>query len=246
MYLAAGLRLLQRASADEPEDEVSPLFAWLSRRRIVDETKHEPSESGLPRTGSINGIRDRWDPHRDFIADLVMTALGPERWAANAGATAQLVEALSRDTDLAEGVHGVAAYGQEAVSESGLFRVHLLATIAAEEDETLQSTLVEGYEAATQTWLRVYADAMQRLGLRWRVGFDAEKFCAVAIAMNEGLGLRLLVDPDQRPTFLDPDGGHSVLGTALIALLAGTVDFDGDGLTVEQYLNEAVRRGRAR
>lgn len=77
-YLQAGLRLLSEAvsarHAPPDEDPIShPFVAWLSRRLIVQEMGNE-TDAKLPMKGSVNGLRDRWEPHSDYITDLLLAS----------------------------------------------------------------------------------------------------------------------------------------------------------------------------
>jgi hypothetical protein len=239
MYLQAGLRLLAqefraRSESDQQDPVAPPFFSWVSRAKVVDETAHEPLSSGLPRRGNISGIRDRWEPHRDYIADLLLVALASEHWSSSI-AEDQRASSLFLEDDLAGAIHRVAFLDIRAITTSVVaFQVQIIATSFAEHDTLIRAALKELYRVITDRWAEIYTSVLVSRGLSLRTGVTINDVTNILTATAEGFALRLLADPSS-PVW-DRDNETTLLGTAALSLVIGCVDFTQDGMTVEEFL----------
>lgn len=246
MYLRAGLRLLTGQSPATPADgpdaaeTVHPLFAWLSRSKIVDEIRNEPVESRLPRAGTVNGLRDRWDPHRDYIADLLLFALAAEGAVSHAFKDPGLVHTLQQG-DLVTAIHALMFQDLTDSLESKTFNVQLAATAVADQDQFVREALISSYADYLQAWRSIARAMVAAKNMPLRNGLSIEALVDIITATGDGLALRLHADPDA--PVLDPAAGTSLLGTAVAALLTACVDFTGDGLSVEDALRSKLAQG---
>lgn len=241
-YLQAGLRLLNKQfdtiSVDgeqEDDPQPSPFFAWLSRAKIIEEMKNEQS-SQLPRIGTLNGIRDRWEPHRHYIADLLLVALASDHWTISLATNDQLVQSLMGE-DLPSAAHEMAFQDLEALTATAVsFQVQMIAASFAERDPVVRQSLKQVYELVTHNWSHVYAMVLESLGAQLRPGLTLVDFTNMLTAAAEGFALRLLADPDAK--IINRNARTSLLGTLAIGLLMSCIDL-GDGLSVE----DAARSG---
>ena len=252
MYLQAGLRLLEQqvtapreepSGVDDLRSQPHPFLAWLSRNRVAAETLNEPEESGLPRKGTQAGLRDRWEPHSDFIADVLAVALTPDNWDQAVTDNDHLWTALQEQADFL-GVIGEVSYLTLAAHEHAAgFRVQLLAAAMAGRDETIRPSLEGLYGSIIEQRAAICEAALQSRGLRLRPGFSFALMGELLSALTEGLALRLIADGDA--PVIDHDRRECLLGLGTFALMAATVDFTGDGRPVDDYFRGVFGQGAA-
>lgn len=245
MYLQAGLRLLEQqvVAGDEdpaPGESASlphPFLAWMSRSRIAAETTNEPEESGLPRKGTAAGLRDRWEPHSDFISDILQVALTGDTWGKALSGNDALWRALAEQSDFPGVIEEVAYLGVTALEASAGFRVQLLAIAMAQRDAQVQASLQDLYGAIIRNRVDLLRQTLEARGLALRPGMSFELLSEFLSAMTEGLAIRLVVDP-QAPV-IDHDSRNSLLGLGALAVMVGSIDFDGDGLSLREFLHRS-------
>lgn len=246
MYLQAGLRLLEEqvrsngvdADSDDQSRLPHPFLAWLSRSRIADETRNETERSGLPRKGTAAGLRDRWEPHSDYIADLIQVALTGQTWGKAVTAdNDRLWRALAQHEDFAQIIEEVAYLGVMALQTSAGFRIQLLAAAMAPRDPQIQASLQDLYAAIVRHRVDMFERIFEARGLVLRAGLDFELMSEFMSAFAEGLAVRLMVDPDA--AVIDHGRRSSLLGLGALSLMLAGVDFNGDGLSLEEYLRRS-------
>lgn len=239
-YLQAGLRLLVRAVSAEhdPEDRdpaSHPFLSWLSRRAVVDEVSNETAPE-LPRRGTVSGMRDRWEPHRDYISDLILVALIADRSLAKAAG-----EFLRQNPEVSpvDAVHEVAYQDLIAVTDSEGFRVQMLAAALAGREPLAADSLTQMYTGVASSWIDVYDSIRHSWGLNFREGFDTTMLAELLLAMSEGLSLRLMAASETG--IIDHERRRSLLGVGALALIAAVVDTDGVGF--EQHIADVLGSG---
>jgi hypothetical protein len=246
-YLAAAMRLIQRhlgpdpdRTPIDPEGEGSlqrPLLSFLSQRAVADEVNNNPKP--FPRRGSVPTMRDRWSSQSDFIADLLHFGL----WSryhltfAYAEEAADHIEELTDGPDFVKAVHSLGFNDLVDLIENPRFRLKLIAAAAAEGDDVIREAMAEGYRGLLEPWKEVCAQALQARGLQLRRGITLDDFANLLIAIGEGVGMRILADPDVK--LIDHGQGRSLLGTGGLALILGCVERaeDADGRTLEQAVH---------
>ncbi|MGB7962154.1 MAG: hypothetical protein WCF12_04215 [Propionicimonas sp.] len=252
MYLQAGLRLLEQqvtAPREEPpadddrHSQPHPFLTWLSRNRVAAETLNEPEDSGLPRKGTQAGLRDRWEPHSDFLADVLAVALTADNWGKAVTDNDTLWDALGEHPDFVRVVSEVAYLDLAALDRAAGFRIQLLAAAMAGRDEVVRSSLRGLYQSIIQRRAAMYAAVFEARGLRLRPGFTFAQMSELLSALTEGLALRLVVDGDA--PVIDHGSRESLLGLGAFALMAATVDFTGDGQPVDAFFRGAFGQGAA-
>ncbi|WP_432559894.1 hypothetical protein [Granulicoccus sp. GXG6511] len=236
-YLQAGLRLLAEAlmppeDGEEATDPViHPLVAFLSRKKVVDEVNEE-AHPELPRRGSVGGLRDLWDPHRDYLMDLLRTALLEDAWVSAVPATTkEQVLALGDPISM---VRALALANARSVPKHASFRFQLLATLLTAHEPELHEPLVEAYETLNRSWSEVFGAVIAAQGYKLREGITLEMLTNMLMALAEGLSLRIVAAPD--PVILDDEKGTTLMETAALALLSSCVEpLDGD-VSFEDYV----------
>lgn len=247
-YLQAGLRLIERQFApydddDESDRQSSPFFAWVSRQKVVDEIQNEPNSSGLPKPASINGLRDRWEPHRNYISDLLSVVLASDHWSLSVARDEQLLQDMLTG-DFPDAAHELAFADLEALTSAAIsFRVQMIAASFAERDGAVREALRQLYAVVTENWSRVYRAVLDDLGASFRPGITIERFTHMLTAAAEGFALRLLADPEA--DVIDRERRRSLLGTMALSLMIGCVDLFGDEMTVEDVVRTALAARRA-
>lgn len=239
-YLQAGLRLISDAvSAKEHVDSIDPIshpfVSWLSRNRVVKEMANEPNPA-LPSRGSVNGLRDRWDPHSDYITDLLLVALTADNWSAavSSGAGAHL-QSLS-DVPLQVLVHEIAYQDLVALRRAAGFRVQLLASAMAQNEPVVMDPLARMYEQITRSWGPVYEAGLTHNGLKLRHGVSIEMLSDLCAALAEGLALRMIATTETH--MMNPTARTSYLGIGVLAILSALSTHSGDERTLNEYLED--------
>lgn len=242
MYLRAGLRLLEGEVRGSPTPDACeappPFLRWLSRARVAAETRNEPRGSRLPRQGTEAGMRDRWEPHSDFIADLLLVALTSGRRIAECGEGQDCVGALASTEDLPEALQELCRRELSTLERSSGFRIRLLASALSDSAESVREPLGSAYEATDARRSQACADALATQGTPLRPGFGPEILAILFTAMAEGLALRAA--SGTLSAGLDAAQRSGLLGLGVLALLAGSLDPTESGITAAEY----VRRSR--
>lgn len=241
-YLQAGLRLLSDAvSAKESPvttDPTShPFVSWLSRNLVVKEVAEEPNPA-LPSRGSVNGLRDRWDPHSDYITDLLLVALTADNWSAavSSGAGAHL-QSLA-DAPIQVLAHEIAYQDLVALRRAAGFRVQLLASAMALNEPVVMEPLARMYDQITQSWGPVYEAALAHHGLSLRQGVSVEMLSDLFAALAEGLALRMIATTQTH--MMDSATRTSYLGIGVLAMLSALSTHASDERTIDEYLQDVL------
>lgn len=250
MYLQAGLRLLEQQVTAPPQEpsgdddlrsQPHPFLAWLSRNRVAAESLLEPEDSGLPRKGTQAGLRDRWEPHSDFIADVLAVALTADTWGKAITDNDHLWTALEEKPDFVGVLSEVSYLTLAAYEQSAGFRVQLLAAAMAGRDEAVRTSLRDMYGSIVEQRAAVCAAVLESRGLRLRPGFTFAQMGEVLSALTEGLALRMIADG--KAPVIDHGERESLLGLGTLALMAAMVDVTGDGVPGDDFLRGVFSQG---
>lgn len=258
-FLAAGLRVIEREFAlganlsRDGDQTAAPFFAWLSRAKVAAEVdvtrlpdggKFELNgDDGATKIAALEArLRGLWEPHRDYIADLLTVALALEHWSAPAYMDADRVESLISGSSLTQAAHDIAFWDLEQIliRHVASFRLQLMATALADRDPELRESLLSTYKVVDGQWGDVYARVLSLRGLQLRSDFSLEMFTNSLTAIAEGLALRLMVEPE-KASILNRESRTSLLGTlALILVAACTVSDTEDDRSLAQYLEDTI------
>ena len=174
-------------------------------------------------------------PHSDFIADVLRFGL----WASHYPASHQEEAADARDEviggpDPVRGVHRMCYWDINKLLGTPMFRLGLVAAAEAEGDPVIAEAMSERHQENNPLWKRFYEEFLRSRGLRMRAGITLDDCVIILAAVADGLALRALADP--AAPVIDHAQWRCLLGTAVLALIAGCVDRaeDGGGLPLEE------------
>jgi hypothetical protein len=241
LYLQAGVRLICKEFSPEArenedgEETVPPFFAWLSRTKVVAEAKKEAEETGSSQVPTTDQMRDKWDPHRHYLADLLRVAVAIEYGYSAAYQDPDQSIDLGPD-NITEFIHETAYRDMRGVLQSPTFRISLLAAVVSQREPELQAAIQDAYQVTSAGWSRFYEDAMRACGLRLRSGITINEFTMILTAVAEGLAIRGLADTTAN--VIDHKRRRSLLGTAAMAMTLACCERDDDAasLTIEEFL----------
>lgn len=208
----------------------------LAQERIVERINAEPR---YQRRVTRKQLRQRWETHSRYVADVVSLAIYWRHWSLRT-LTAEEIDGLRTDPDLAGAISRVAFVNLREARESAPRRLWFLAAAYADGDPVVRQALQETYELITQQWWSLYADVLKYRGLRLRPGIDPTDFTVAMTAMDEGLTMRMLAD--QAAPVLSAGPEDNLLGRIVHMLIAGCVD-PGDGEPVPLAVNRLATAG---
>jgi hypothetical protein len=245
-YLAAAVRLIQRhlgpgavrapADADDPDFIERPLLSFLSQRAVAREVDRNPPP--FHRRGSTSTMRERWEPHSHFIADVLRFCLWAWHYPApHQDEVADAKEEMIRGPDPVRGLHRLCYWDMTRLLGTPMFRLGLIAAAEAEGDPVIGEAISVRHQENSPLWKDFYEEFLRSRGLRLRSGVTLDDCVTLLAAIADGLALRALADPAVQ--VIDSARRRCLLGTAALALIAGCAESvdDSDGLALE----EAVR-----
>lgn len=235
-FLEAGIRLLEEEFVAGPAAKKwfrrrPRPFLWMSRGQIVKKITRGPK--GLSRKGGDGSFRDRWSYVSDYLGDLIRYALRIYRWGDRTDLAEQAADAIGKG-DLSTVVHEITYRDIKFMTDDMAMRLLFLVTAFADRDPVIAEALSAVYRKVTEAWGGVYTDFFHTRDLRLRPGLSMDDFTVLLTAVAEGLALRAIAD--RATPVLDAERRHSLLGTAVLALVIACVD-PGDGGTLEEAAN---------
>jgi hypothetical protein len=245
-YLYAAVQLIRRhlgpgairtpGDAEDPDSVERPLLSFLSQRAVAAEVKHNPPP--FHRVGSDRTLRDRWEPHSHFIADLLRFGLRPWHYpAAHQGEVADAKDEMLRGPDPVRGLHRLCYWDLTRMLDTPMFRLELIAAAEAEGDPVIGEAIAGRYRENNPLWKQFYEEFLKARRLRLRPGITLDECADLLAAVADGLTLRALADP--AAPVIDRTRRRCLLGTAALVFIAGCVErADSDGCL---SLEEAVR-----
>ncbi|NKE55358.1 hypothetical protein FXN61_00355 [Lentzea sp. PSKA42] len=179
-----------------------------------------------------------WPQHDKFLAELCSEAVRRNHWALRHD-PADVVKRLTQDDDLAQAIHDVALANIRAALEQRPYMCQLqfLLTPYVVGNRRIREALLETYSEIDEVWKSTYRQVLEMRGLAERVSL--EHFTYIMTAGDEGLTKRVLIDP--RVPAVDETNNKSLLGLLGCFMAYGLLD-RRDGRTIEEALNEEVRR----
>lgn len=233
-YLRAAEWLIQRnlgpdsrhdiADPDDPHSLIRPLLSFLSQQAVAKAVRHIPlSFRRDVRWGlTVGGLRRRWKHQSDYVADVLRFVL----WAWHYPAThmtemAAVVSEILHGANPIPAVHQLCSWDVTRHVSSPMFRLSLVASAQAEEDEVIHAALAERNNANGALWHDFYERFLNARGLRMRAGITLDDSVTLLSAMADGLALRALAETG------DPGragGPASLLGKAALALILGCTE----------------------
>jgi hypothetical protein len=238
-YLDAGLYLVaKQLEIQQPQPQLGqqddgnpPFFEWLGRDEVLEEATRRDEGRLVPSEGTF---RHRWKYQPDYVSDLLAYALSPEHWTAHVGFDRQLVELLSSTGDLAEAIEEISYRDLCALLENPANKITLLASVGAAKDPRAREIIGDTYKFVNAGWERLYQATFDSLGLKLRKGVSLQEFGDILAALADGIAVRQM--GDAYANFIDHEQRTSLLGKAVLAVVAGCIDI-GDGMTLPEVVN---------
>jgi hypothetical protein len=245
-YLAAAIRLIQRhlgpgairgpSDAEDPDSIERPLLSFLSQRAVADEVGHLPAP--FHRVGSPSTLRQRWEPHSNFVADVLRFGLRPWHYpASHQDEVADAKDEVLRGLDPVRGLHRLCYWNLTRLLDTPMFRLGLIAAAEAEGDPVIGEAISGRYRENSPLWKDFYEEVLRARGLRVRPGVTLDDCNDLLSALADGLALRALADP--AAPVIDRARRRCLLGTAALAMIAGCLERADRDDTV--LLEDAVR-----
>lgn len=239
-YLEAGVRILRHevalAKSGTDDDRFLRPLSTLTRETVIAEVAGGPPE--LPRHGTVGSFRDRWNYFPEYVADLARYTMRDHRMKGDQQLAEDAVAALSGG-DFTGVVHEIAFRRMQVAMQSATSRFRYSAVALAAHDPRLHEAMASVYAGVTEIWERMIDALLTARGLTLRPGVTTRDLATMLTAINEGLTVRIASDPDCAA--LDTERRRGLLGTAALALFAGSVD-TGDHATLEE-LAERIAGG---
>lgn len=249
-YIAAGMRLIHRAlgpgaaappprgqEGDGPSRPV--LLDWLSQRKVADELANNPSP--LPRHGSASALRKIWEPHSNFIADLLSFGLWSTHYSRRyQNRIGELVEDLVTTSNFTDTAQQLCYWNLKTLSTEPRWRLQLVASVISEQDEVIAKALSDYYADTVKEWQEVHRLAIDVIDRRLRPDITLDDISNLIGALAEGFALRLTGDPSA--PVIDHDRHRTLYGTGCLAILfACTEDVDKtDSIPFEELMNQIL------
>ena len=238
-YLEAGVDLIAAALDHDPEQGVHPFLGWLSQRAVVEAVTARGYLGG-----ALGTLRDRWQPHANYLGDLVLWIRHrrPDRSFPTREA-GRITAAFEGHASVSQIIRGLSREVQKGIVANPLFRLQLLALSVLgspnyRASDNYERGAPEIYEEIDKRWLPLVHTFLSNREVELRRGIEASDLVEILTAVGEGLALRELADPS---TGAKRDRRLSLQGTAALSLIVACLD-PGDGLS----LDEAVDRRSTR
>jgi hypothetical protein len=198
------------------------LLDWLSQRKVAEEFANNPSP--LPsHGGSAAALRRLWEPHSNFIADLLSFGLSSEHYVGKYKETIdELARQLITGTSFVEAAHELCYWDLRTVASMPTMRLQLIASVVAEQDEVISTALADNYRGVADQWRGVYQAALAAVGLRLRSNVSLDDLYHLFSALAEGFALRIIAEPDA--PVIDHEHHRSLYGTGCLAILASLTE----------------------
>jgi hypothetical protein len=248
-YLMAAVRLIQHhlgpgasrtlADPDDADSISRPLLSFLSQRAVAAEVDHNPPP--FHRLGRVSTMRERWQHQSDFVADVLRFGLWASHYpAAHQDEIADAEEEVIRGPDPVRGIHQVCYWDMTRLLDTPMFRLGLVAAAGAEDDAVIREAVSERHQENAPRWKQFFDEVLRSRGLRLRPGVTLDDCVNLLTAAADGLAMRALADPAVR--IVDHARRRSLLGTAVLVLIAGCLERagPGDGLPLEQMVGDMV------
>ncbi|HEV7626455.1 MAG TPA: hypothetical protein VGO89_08160 [Streptomyces sp.] len=244
-FLAVGMRLLDRHFGPGSKQRVNSEFLLLgplSQRRVAEEFHRNPP----PFIQNGNGesmLRDRWEPHSNFIIDLLNFALWRENYRPEYRKQRKAnIKSLVGGPDFASAVHEVAHRHAAEGVDLPQVRLSLALMAAAEGDDEVRRIISAVYGDYLSSWKQLYGTVMRVRHLRLREGLTRDDLANALSAANDGMTLRAIGDPGSG--VVDHDNNRSLMGLVALAVIYAFLepDEDASGLTLEQAVAARFER----
>jgi len=243
-FLRAGMGLLYQhlgpggctCPCRHPHDRFS-LLSFLSQHRVAEAMKRNPRR--FSRHASVPSLRDRWDPHKGFITDLVSFAmLEPNYRPGYRGGLKDLAGKLTSEPDLAQAVHEITYRYVAGGTKLAPVRLSLALMATCGEDPDIGDAISRAYQDKLGPLELLYQEVASARRLRLRPGLTPSDLTNAISAAVDGVILRAAGDP--QADVLDHARRTSLAGLISLAVIFAFLEPEdsADGLTLEQAVTK--------
>ena len=197
-FVQAGREMIEEALQHDPQSNAPhPFLAYLSQKKVVGRVNGNGRRST---TTTVGALRDRWQPHSNYVRDLVdhiRKARVKESFPVRAAK--DIRAALASDDKRSQLVRAIGRKLLVNVFDNDYFRLRL-ATLAAlgapkYRDLAEEESAVAFYREVDAAWEPLFQAYFDKYGLELRAGIHLNELVQMATAFGEGLALRELADP---------------------------------------------------
>ena len=160
--------------------------------------------------------------------------------AAHQDEIADLEQEVICGPDPVRSIHRLCYWYLTRLLATPMFRLGLIAAGQAEGDAVIGEAVSERYRVNGLRWEYLYEEFLRSRGLRIRPGLTLDDCADLLAAVGDGLAIRALTDPAAH--IVDDGRRRSLLGTAVLALIAGCLERtdQGQGVPLEQAVRDMV------
>lgn len=210
--LDAGYRQLLRLADPTAEPLGSPpLLSFLSRPEII----RAVNAQGDIRASEAM-MRDRWEPHQTYFADLLewIRWRSSDLWVVEN--TATIAASASAATTISDFVRPIADdFLRDFLDNLQAFKIEFLG-YALMGQAGLREHSGRLYEQITEAWMPVFRGAIERYGGTLRPGVDLREVIEIVTAVGDGLAVREIVTPT---TGAERERRIALLSTAVLSVV---------------------------
>jgi AcrR family transcriptional regulator len=180
---------------------------------------------------TIGAFYHHWATQEAYQRELLAYVLDPSRIPSTAEAVAAIAAGFRHGVSPAEMIRLAARENFESVRADPYVPLWFALWAKQGEDQQVQTLLHDHYDAVTTQLLPVYEALFEAFGRAPRAPFTTEMFAVAVTALNQGLALRIAVEPDAVPLDLPAppavavasDDPHSRGGWDLFSALVVTL-----------------------
>jgi len=185
--------LLEAGAAVLREQPVGDVLTQVKARRVAQRAGR-----------TIGAFFHHWETQDAYQRDLVAYVLDPARLRSTGGVVDAVAAGLREGASLAEMVRLIARQNFESVRADPYVPLWFALWSKQGGDEQVQALLRDHYEALTSRLVPAYEALFAVFGRAPRPPFTTETFSVALTALNQGLALRIAVDPGAVPLDLPP------------------------------------------
>jgi hypothetical protein len=220
LLLSAGLDIIKRGWRHRTSDGQQVIrFEWPTKDDVIREFNRRNNRE------ATRGLFDaRWRTGGDYAADLLAWSLDEAQWGAHYAVSQRAATAATSGVPASRWARDIARQDLDALLTATSFRIKLMVCGLADPDPKIKAVLADFYDASVQWWSNVYVETLAVAGRRLRPDVSSCTFAMWMTALEEGLSVRYLANPDSFTD--DVDGLAEALALGALAMFIGASSTD--------------------
>jgi hypothetical protein len=191
------------------------------------------------RRSADNAFKRSW-PRLDYYrADLATYALTMPSWFAGDEIGQIALEHLTTRPEMIDVTLERLACEDLKLFEDSLFRVQLVMQAMAPDEAVIREAIDRMYQSIDDIWLKVYRGVLKHYDNRLRPDITEFDIAHILTATAEGIGLRRLVQFDDKSIY-DAVRLRSLLGKTAFAVFTAAIAPEGDDRTLAEFFRETM------